>query len=263
MNRANNLKFANMANSQKLERAQGITVGITPYSLNRKTKYTKWNWKFDRASIQNNTKAISQLMTDMNSQISAMLVQIVPQSKFRIHNAIGVWEGKNEPSFIIDFDELSDNNIKAIAKLGMEFSQDEVHCWSKDIDKSTRPLVLQEDGSFSTPYVILSFKDEVPYKEITSGGYGIKGATILEGNKLLMYQSVLPVESGKNALKQTHDFMSSIFKIVKAYESSIRAMEKGYTQLWRYTREKREGISTSYEQVLSNIPIAVKQSRYA
>jgi hypothetical protein len=240
-------------NSQNEEIPKCISVNVSPYTISRRTKYNSWNLKIQKALLENDKKLIDSLYNEMSKTLKKFLKGIVSKNKFLIKKAQGIWEGMSEPSFVIEFNELNEKVIEAIAKLGMEFDQDEVHVWSNDIVRSSNLLVLQEDGSFSTPFVMLTFKNEVPFMDITAGGYGIKGATLVDGNKILMYQSELPVETGKNGLKTTDEFMNSVNKIIAAYKANIKATERGYSKLWRFTRDELAGVSTSYEQVLKHI----------
>ena len=47
--------------------------------------------------------------------------------------------------------------------------------------------------------------------------------------------------------------MNSVNNIIAAYKANIKAIERGYTKLWRFTRDELAGVSTSYEQVLKHI----------
>ena len=197
----------------------------------------------------------------MKDDVVERLKRVIPDEKFEVKEATGAWDGQSEPSFIIEFDRLNDDTLSALAKIADEFDQDEVHIRSNDIDYEAEPLVLQKDGSFNTPFVLMKFNGDVPFEDITSGKYGIKYGTVLEDNVLLLYQSELPSESGKTVDQSQKDFYESVNKIKDEYKNSIGGTEEGYTKLRRYSRNGREGVSTSYEQAISNLRPSDKTKR--
>lgn len=242
----------NVGKSQEGVRGPGITAGLTPYANERLPRYNTLNQKIQEAKEAKDKKAEKAAVEEMRDDLSERIKRIIPGQDFKIKPATGLWQGGSEPSFFLEFDEVNDDVLAAIAKVADEFDQDEVHIRSNDVDPEADAMVMQPDGSYVVPSVVINFNNPVDFNEIMTK-FGFGGATGLGDNTILLYSSDLPAETGKTERQILEDFLNKVNKLKDESKGNVRDTKEGYTRLRRYSRDGREGVSKSYKQAISDL----------
>ena len=245
----------------RADKKAAISIGISPYAEDRIPRYHEIANQISLAKLNNNADRVKALTEELRQAVDDRLGRAIPNAKWKSTPIEGYWKGGLENSIFIEFDNLSDKTLAALAKLGLEFDQDEVHIRSIVGDSNEDYLSVQEDGSMLTVQAVIEFNSEKELVKIIPdihSKYGIEGASIIGGKNLLVY--LAESASLEESPAQINDFKSKVERIVNENERSIRPFEGVFpTKLIRYSRGGIKGESISYKEAISNANISKEE----